>query len=324
MKYNVLWLDDHFGIPNDPMEILFSNFVSSQKNGRYSLFNVDRCQTAAEMKSLISQDECRYQAVILDVFGKSDDQQITDSAKPFFEMLNFLKQRELCVLVFSGELTKDNNRTVIDLFEADGWKEGREYFYKHLGYQRLFKQLQIDLEEKLHRYKSFPELLALFTKGYLPLPDKKRVDQLLDDYNNMNTDSMGKGYIRDLLQGMMETLVYYDGRKEGKKLIDNDLLSPQRGRFGDLFKAFSYGRLSGRDRHQGHPNSNQNPIVPLSICPDPIKNAIQYLGNMANLLDHGKDQLEDVFDKPYYSTMMLGVYPSLIEVLRWFYYYMES
>lgn len=323
MKYNVLWLDDHFGIPNDPMEILFSSFVSSQKNGRYSLFNVERCQTAAEMKSLISQDECRYQAVILDVFGKSDDQQITDSAKPFFEMLSFLKQRELCVLVFSGELTKDNNRTVIDLFEADGWQEGREYFYKHLGYQRLFKQLQIDLEEKLHRYKPFPELLALFTKGYLHLSDKKRMDQLLDDYNNKNTDTLGKGYIRDLLQSMIETLVYTDGQKEGKKLIDNDLLSPKLRRFGDLFKALSYGRL-GREGNHGHPNSFTDPYVPESICPAPIKNAVQYLGNMANLLDHGKDKSEEVFDQPYYSTMMLGIYPSLIEVLRWYYYYMDS
>ena len=102
MDYNIIWPDGHFGIDGDPMEKMYSNFLTSQKNGRYGSFHIDRCTSSDEMKVMLDQNECRYQAAILDVYGKVSDEDNHDSARPFFETMEYLRSKSLIVKIFSG------------------------------------------------------------------------------------------------------------------------------------------------------------------------------------------------------------------------------
>lgn len=317
MKYNVLWLDDEFGIKNGRMESMFSGFLEDQKNGLFDSFIVERCTTSTEMRSILEQNKQLYQAVILDVFGKTDDCQDVDDIA-FYEMMDYLSMTDCVVKVFSGEFAL-RGHSVENYLKTRGLVKDQDYFEKDQDYESLFVSLKKDLDNRLHLYQGYPELFELFVKGYLLAEDKPRMDKLLEDFKEQNTDPFGKGYIRELLQGMMERLVYYEDDSKGKRLIKNGDIKQQKGRFGDLFRYLSYGRSFG-----GIKNDHDHPIVPKDICPEPIKNAIQYLGNVANILEHPKDKEGDALNKPYYLTLMPGVYSIMIEVLLWYYFYMND
>ena len=317
MKYNVLWLDDEFGIKNSQMESTFSDFIEDQKNGLFDSFVVERCTTSTEMRYKLDQNKQLYQAVILDVFGKTDDCQDVDD-RSFFEMMDYLSMTDCVVKVFSGEFSF-RGHSVENYLKSKGLVKGQDYFEKDGDYESLFVSLKNDLDNRLHLYQGYPELYELFVKGYLLPEDKTRMDSLLEDFKSQNTDPSEKSYIRELLQGMMERLVYYEDESIGKRLIKNVDIKQHNGRFGDLFRYLSYGRSFG-----GIKNDHDHPIVPIKICPEPIKNAIQYLGNVANILEHQKDNGGDVLKKPYYSTLMMGIYSLMIEVLLWFYFYMNE
>lgn len=321
--YLVLWLDDDFlpliKNPSEDQEDINDIRETFQDDvhqaGKYGL-KVDGVTDFKQFKKKL-KDADKYQAVICDLMGL--DNENIDNYYVIQDVLDEIRDTSLIAYIYSNNISSDKFDLTLKKFKDQG-----RCFDKGKGCKPLFSKIQEELDDKLALYKPYPELFAIISKAYLPSADKQRLDKLLEDYKNQNTSPSEKGYIRDLFQSMMESLVYYDGKKDGKKLIDDLLISPKLGRFGDLFKALSYGKLPGRDRTGGHPNSFQSPLVPVSICPAPVKNAIQYVGNLANLLDHGKDQSEEVFEKPYYSTMMLGIYPTLIEILKWYYFYMES
>ena len=311
MDYNVLWLDDHFGIAGDSMETMYSNFLSSQKNGRYTSFHIDRCTTSDEMKAMLNQNECRYQAAILDVFGKVNDEDSKDSARPFFEIMEYLRSKNLIVKIFSGELEDVSNRTVVDYIESHGLEPEKDYFTKALGYQKLFKTLETELEAKLSLYKQYPELLDLFRKGYLPKTAKDLADKFLDDYSHHDKNALDKNYFRELYLIILEQLVD-DGLVDDNHIGGSEL-------FGKLFNILSYG---GKFNKESKCYEGMN--VPDEICPRPVKYAAQFLGQMSRDFHHATKNGQSIFAPAYYETLMDGVYSSMMILLRWFYSYCES
>lgn len=316
-NYSILWLDDDF-LPlienpeGNQIEINEKRnaFMNDVRKAKKKNLMVDGVPDLANFKEKL-ENYGKYQAVILDLKGLDQENVANDYVVQ--DALEAIHGLPLLVYIYSA----NSNAEKFDL-TLKKIKDKGNCFDKALGPKDLFEKILSDLNEFLDLYKPYPELLELFNKGYLPSADRWRMDSLLEDYALGNASTTEKAYIRDLFQGMLESLVY-DGKKEGKKLIDNRAIKPKLGRFGDMFKYITYG-----GSFNGVRNDFSSPIVPESICPAPIKNAIQYVGNMANLLDHGKDGDEEVFDKPYYSTMMLGIYPTMIEILKWYYYYMES
>lgn len=319
MKYNVLWLDDEF---NGEMDNTYSFFLEAQKKGKYVSLNIERCTTSTEMKYLLDNNSQYYQAVILDVIGKIDDDHVADESS-FQDIMDYLNRKDYIIKFYSGTLDSKGHFAKTYRIKGRVPVENQDYFDKIDvdAFDLLFETLERELNNKLNLYQSYPELLELFRKGYLLVEDKPRMDRLLEDFKAQNTDPSGKGYIRELLQGMMERLVYYGEEPEAKHLIIKDKIikNKQEGRFGLLFKYLSYGNHFGGQRNRG-----KELLVSTDICPKPIKDAIQYIGNMANSLEHPNGPSGDVFDRPFYSTMMLGIYPTMIEILLWFYHHMND
>lgn len=301
MDYNVLWLDDHFGIAGDPMENMYSSFLSGQKKGHYTSFHVDRCTTSDEMKAMLDQNECRYQAAILDVFGKVNDVDNTDSAKPFFDITEYLRSKNLIVKVFSGLL--ESNRSVVDYMEASHLpEENKDYFYKGDGYQHLFKTLEVELEAKLSLYKPYPELLQLFIDGYLAPEDKERVDQLLADYYDNSLSTENKTYFRYLKNAIIKGL-------SERGIIDNT----------SQFDDFTYLTYTGKYNNRTKSYDGLN--VSDEVCPDIVKRSYSFVGNVANHFHH---EDSSPIDETYYSTLLPAMYNAMILVLRWYYTAMKQ
>lgn len=308
-KYSVLWLDDDFQPlienPNEDQEDINDvreTFIGDvKKAGLYNL-EITGVTNIEQFKEKLLEPG-RYQAVIFDLKGLDNDN--IDNDYGITEGLDAIRDLTLLRYVYSNTLTSE-----VFKHDIQKLKEAGCCFDKGLSCKPLYEKILKDLDQKYNLYQNYPQLLALFQEGYLSINDKMRVDQLLQDYHSNNTATDNKLYIRDLLHGLYETLVYSE-IKGKKQLIDNQRLPSDEGRFGVLFKALSYGASDVL------PNSN--------MIPRPIKNAIQYTGNIANLLSHGKKLGNaESFDKPFYSTMMLGVYPTVIEILLWYYDYMTK
>lgn len=296
MKYNVIWLDDHFGIPDDDMEEMYSNFLNTQKKGKFQNFEITRCRTSEEVKENLRSNDGRFQAVILDVFGKIDENRSSDSDESFWDLWIFLEKTDLIVKIFSGELNKDGGKSIKNFMETKKLKENEVYFNKVDDYFGLFDRLQSDLDNKLSLYINYPDLLGLIQEGFLPATAKKDLDQLLIDNKNLNLDFGNKGYFRELRTYILKGLSDIGVIPEAPKGDLNHLTYP--GHFNNKTKKFEDVNVSDE------------------ICPNVVKRTFYFVGNVANIFHHLD---ETPLKEDYYNTLLPAMYNAMILVLRWYF-----
>lgn len=322
-------MDDEFGTPR--MDEMYEAFEKAQKEKkRFDNIEVTRCRFIGELKDYMEDEDSEFSAVILDVVGPESEENLGDLTQyPFYQAAELLKDKDVILKVFSGDPDYAVTRGAIYFMKTQlKWEEGRDIFYKQDDYHQLFRQLSIDLEEKLGLFKSRPHLLDMFRTGrkYLPAVNKERITKLLAAYVEGDTCFTDKQYLRDLLQDVLESFVYTDGsRKRPYQFIKDEtvMFNNKKDNKHVYVPKGSMGRLGALASRFYNIDKNQTAkFDKMRALPGDV---IQLLVNACNKFDHCNDYYPA--ELPDYMSMkeyMNTIYTGFLSVLSWYYNMREA
>jgi hypothetical protein len=308
LDYNVLWLDDEWN--TSEMEGYYHEYEVCKKEGNFENIKITKCTCKDEVIKYL-KDDGKFQALILDVFGKKKDENCKPNADDFIELLRELKNKEIFIIGFSAEWHYKEGGD--GKYVPDVAKEHEvEIVEKSAGTEKVLEKIDKYLGEKWYLYKPTPELKKLFDESWIDRRFKPRMDDILGNFNQIEKEGVKdvRGDMRLIFENMIEKLTegenseYYLIPKEGnyyKKspitpITDKKDYYELKNEKSSKVKYLSFYRKNkmGQEEYYVEPGK----------CPVYIKYAIEYLNNTLNNGAHDVQESQDFLKSVYYAFIL--------------------
>ncbi len=314
--YKVLWFDDDFSkedIYDEIAKLRRESFLQDVEQASDFGIDYDSACTIEEFEDKMQKNENLYQAVILDLMGLNPNDSSDDSG--IYTANNVLNQAKgIIKYVYSNNIDKPKFK---DFLKACFQKEN--IFSKAIDCTLLFEKINSDLNDALDCYQGHIECLHLFNMHYLSGNNRSKMDMVMRGYKEMKDSS---SIIADTIKNCIRTLF-------------EDMLL----KFASIYPGMSNLKTPNdrlnyivRDCQEISPKKYDytKPLVPVSDCPQEVKNCMDFCWNMTNNYSHNNPvvlnclphgTLYGDYFGPYLNE---AIYNSFFVTMKWYYGYMTN
>lgn len=314
MKYKVLWLDDDFesgiGVEDTYRKITLDKEFNET-------FTITKCSNYDMFKNYLSEDH--FDAVILDIYGYTDESTCDKSVNGFTKAIDFIRDKDIITKIYTGDPGELGTKGgLITFIKNDQNLNDKDIFYKSGYYKDLFRCLKDDLEKKMHLYKQHPYIREIIVNNYLGDDSKNYIDQLLESkYNKVSIYNINSANLRSLLQNILESLVYTNtSSRRNYQLISEQKVGTDQGTPGRLG---CLARLFWKDKDSIDKTDLDSDEVLELKC---ITDIIQVLYNACNKFNHssGNKNSRNLYDaiKYFADEYLEVVYNGFFVLLSWY------